>query len=84
MKEAIKQVEKKYLKLDTPVLEGISNLVKGSKGIEEAQLKDLEKYLSEEERAQVKDHLEPRKLAGYWSKVLNASGMIKESIGKDD
>jgi hypothetical protein len=46
MKEAIKQVEKKYLKLDTPILEGISGLVKGTKGIEEAQLKDLEKYLS--------------------------------------
>ena len=34
MKEAIKQVEKKYLKLDTPVLENISKLVNGAKPIE--------------------------------------------------
>jgi hypothetical protein len=41
MQEAIRQAEKKYLKLDAPILEGISNLVKGSKSIEEGQLKDL-------------------------------------------
>ena len=34
MREAIKQVEKKYLKLDIPVLENISKLVNGAKPIE--------------------------------------------------
>ncbi len=34
MREAIKQVEKKYLKLDAPVLENISKLVSGQKAIE--------------------------------------------------
>lgn len=34
MKEAIKQVEKKYLKLDAPVLENVSKLVSGAKAIE--------------------------------------------------
>jgi hypothetical protein len=34
MKEAIRQVEKKYLKLDTPVLENISKIVSGQKAIE--------------------------------------------------
>jgi nucleosome assembly protein 1-like 1 len=48
MREAIKQVEKKYLKLDAPVLENISKLVSGAKAIEEAELQNLEKYLNEE------------------------------------
>ena len=34
MKEAIRQVEKKYIKLDTPVLENISKLVSGQKAVE--------------------------------------------------
>ena len=34
MKEAIKQVEKKYLKLDVPILDNISKLVSGTKAIE--------------------------------------------------
>lgn len=48
MKEAIRQVEKKYLKLDAPVLENISKLVSGAKPIEEAELTNLDKYLNEE------------------------------------
>jgi len=36
MKEAIRKAEKKFLKLDAPVLENISKLVNGSKAIEEA------------------------------------------------
>jgi hypothetical protein len=34
MKEAIRQAEKKFLKLDTPVLENISKLASGEKAIE--------------------------------------------------
>ena len=34
MKEAIKQVEKNYLKLDVPILDNISKLVSGTKAIE--------------------------------------------------
>lgn len=48
MREAIKQVEKKYLKLDAPILENISKLVSGAKPIEEGELNNLEKYLNEE------------------------------------
>ena len=48
MKEAIRQVEKKYLKLDAPVLENISKLVSGTKAIEETELTNMDKYLNEE------------------------------------
>lgn len=48
MKEAIRQVEKKYLKLDAPVLENISKIVSGTKAIEETELTNLDKYLNEE------------------------------------
>lgn len=46
MKEAVKVIEKKFLKKDTPVLETISQIVSGKKAIEEGELKDLSKYLN--------------------------------------
>ena len=84
MREAIKQVEKQYLKLDTPILDNISKLVSGAKAIEESELQNLEKYLNEEEIKQAKEHLEPRKIQGYWHKVLTNAGLVKEHIGTND
>lgn len=84
MKESIKQLEKKYLKLDVPILDNISKLVSGAKAIEEAELTNLDKYLNEEEIKQAKEHLEPRKIPGYWQKVLSNAGLVKDHIGADD
>lgn len=57
MQKAIREVEKKYLKLDEPVLKNvnlpsikISDLITGKKAIDQAELKDVEKYLTEQER----------------------------------
>lgn len=47
-------------------------------------MKDLPKYLTEEEIKDANNHLEARKIDGYWSKCLSGSGMIKETMGKDD
>jgi hypothetical protein len=44
----------------------------------------LDKYLNEEEIKLAKEHLEPRKIEGYWSKVLSNAGLIKEHIGTND
>lgn len=46
MNEETKALEKSYLKLDAPILESVSNIVQGKKPIAEADLKDLNKYLS--------------------------------------
>ena len=54
MRDAIKLVEKKYLKLDAPILDNISKLVSGTKAIEEKELLSLDKYLNEEEIKQAK------------------------------
>lgn len=84
MRDAIKVIEKKYLKLDAPILDNISKLVSGTKAIEETELQNLDKYLNEEEVKQVKEHLEPRKIEGYWQRVLCNAGLVKEHIGADD
>lgn len=84
MRDAIKLVEKKYLKLDAPILDNISKLVSGAKAIEEKELLSLDKYLNEEETKQAKEHLEPRKVEGYWHKVLSNAGLVKDHIGSDD
>jgi hypothetical protein len=34
------------LKLDTPILENVSNIVQGKKAVTEEELKDLDKYLT--------------------------------------
>jgi hypothetical protein len=58
--------------------------VSGKRALNEAELKDLPKYLNEEEVKEVGQHLAPRKIEGYWSKCLSGSGIIKENLGKDD
>lgn len=59
-------------------------IVQGKKDIEEADLVDLDKYLTPEEKEKVKDHLKGRKLPNYWFKVLSNAEMIKQKLGKDD
>lgn len=84
MNEETKALEKSYLKLDAPILENVSNIVQGKKPIAEADLKDLNKYLSPEEIEKVKENLGARKLPDYWLKVLTNSNLIKQQIGTDD
>jgi nucleosome assembly protein 1-like 1 len=84
MQAAIREVEKKYLKLDEPVLNNVSDIVSGKRSIKEEELKDLPKYLNEEEIKTANEHLEARRIDGYWSKCFSGSGMIKEQLGKDD
>jgi hypothetical protein len=40
--------------------------------------------LNEQEIAESGNHLAARKIPGYWHTCLNNSGIVKESIGKDD
>jgi nucleosome assembly protein 1-like 1 len=44
----------------------------------------LPKYLNEEEIKEAPQHLEARKIEGYWCKALKGSGLISENLGKDD
>ena len=44
----------------------------------------MNKYLNEEEIKEANNHLAPRKIENYWSKSLSGSGVIRESLGKDD
>ncbi len=48
MNEETKALEKSYLKLDAPILESVASIVQGKKPIAEADLKDLNKYLTPE------------------------------------
>ena len=84
MNAATRLIEKEYLKFDEPILNNISELVGGKRNIKQEELKDLDKYLKEEEIKQAPDHLEARKIEGYWWKALSNAPMIKEQMGKDD
>ncbi len=57
MKKTVKNVEKEYLKLDAPLLTSISKLIQGAKPIEETELKDVDNYLSPEEKEKMSEHL---------------------------
>jgi hypothetical protein len=58
--------------------------VAGKRDIKPEELKDLNKYLNEEETKEVNNHLEARKIEGYWAKAISGSSLIKEGMGKDD
>ena len=72
------------MKLDAPVLTNVSELIQGKRPIKEEELKDLNKYLTEEEIAKAKEHLNIKKIPDYWLKVFENASLIKESIGTDD
>lgn len=57
MKKNVKNVEKDYLKLDAPLLTNISKLIQGTKPIEEKELKDVDNYLSPEEKEKMSEHM---------------------------
>lgn len=84
MNKETKSKEKEYLKLDAPVLQNVSDLVQGKRDIKEEELKDLDKYLTEEEKAKVNENLGARKIPDYWFKVMSNASVIKESIGTED
>ena len=84
MKKAEKAVEKDFLKLDTPLLDNISKLVQGVKPVEENELKDLDNYLTPDEKEKVSEHMTPRKIPDYWFKVLSNSGIVKNAMGSED
>ena len=84
MQAATREVEKKYLKFDEPILNNVTELVGGKRNIKEEELKDLDKYLTEEEAKDAPLHLEARRIEGYWWRCLSNAPMIKEQMGKED
>lgn len=56
----------------------------GKRTIRPDELQDLDKYLDEEEKKGVEEHLEPPKIEGYWWKCFSNAPMLKEQMGKDD
>ena len=84
MKDACRVVEKNYLKLDAPVLQATSDIVNGKRNISKDEIKDADKYLQPDEIQKIDESLGARKIEGYWSKCLNQSKIIKESMGNDD
>lgn len=62
----------------------VADIVSGKRNIQQEELKDLNKYLNEEEIKQVPEQLAAKKIEGYWWKCLNAAAMLKEHMGKDD
>ena len=57
MQAATREVEKKYLKFDEPILTNVTELVGGKRAIKEEELKDLDKYLNEDEIKEAPSHL---------------------------
>ena len=62
----------------------VSELVGGKRNIKQEELKDVEKYLNEEEVKKIPENLTAHKIDGYWLKCMNNAPMIKENMGKDD
>ena len=84
MKDACRIVEKNFLKLDEPVLKATSEIINGKGNISKDEIKEAEKYLQPEEIQKIDENLGAKRIDGYWSKCLNQSKAIKETIGNDD
>jgi len=65
------------LKRDAPLIDNISAIIQGKKVVTEEELKDADKYLTDEEIKQVKVNLGSRRIPDYWFKVLSNSKMVQ-------
>lgn len=77
MKES-KEVEKKYLKLEDPIIKAQNAIINGDKAITIEELKEKEKFLSEEELKTVDTQLSARKIPEYWLKAMKNCDVLKE------
>ena len=55
----------------------VSDLVQGKRDVKEEELKELDKYLTEEEKGKVNENLKAKKIPDYWFKVLSNASLIK-------
>lgn len=62
----------------------MADIANGKRPILEEELKDLDKYLTEDEKKEANKHLEAHKIEGYWSKCLSSHSIVKNSMGTDD
>jgi len=84
MKQASKEIEKKFLKLDEPVIRKSADIANGKRDIEMEDIQEPEKYLTPEEIKKIPENLGARVIPKYWSKCLSESKVISEKFGKDD
>lgn len=69
IKEA-REIEKKYLKLEDPIIKAQSSIINGERAATIDELKDKEKFLKEEEQKEIETNLTARRMPEYWLKVL--------------
>ena len=80
----VKEVEKKYLKLEDPVISAQNSIINGERDIKIEEVVNAEKFLTEEERAKIKDNLAAKRIPEYWGKSLKNCDIVKEEIKTSD
>jgi len=77
-------VEKKYLKLEDPIIKAQNAIINGEKAITLEELKEKEKFLTEEEIKAVDTQLSARRIPDYWLRAMKNCDVLKEEISAND
>jgi len=80
----VKELQKKYLKLEDPIIKAQNAIINGEKALTLDELKNKEKYLSEEEQKNLEANLAPKKIPEYWLKAMKNCDVLKEEITAAD
>lgn len=74
----IKDLQKKYLKLEDPIIKAQNAIINGDKAISVEELKNKEKFLTEEEQKNIEGNLSAKKIPEYWLKAMRNCDVLKE------
>lgn len=74
----IKDLQKKYLKLEDPIIKAQNAIINGDKAISVEELKNKEKFLTEEEQKNIEGNLSAKKILEYWLKAMRNCDVLKE------
>lgn len=80
----VKELQKKYLKLEDPIIKAQNAIINGEKALTLDELKNKEKYLSEEEQKSIETNLSAKKIPEYWLKAMKNCDVLKEEVTASD
>ena len=82
--QEVKVAEKKNLKEEEPIITNQNAIINGDRDIKLDEVKNAEKFLTEEEIAKIGDNLAAHRIPEYWLKAFKNTDVLKDEVRTTD
>ena len=79
-----KAAEKKNLKEEEPIITAQNAIINGERAITLEEVKNPEKFLTEEERTKIGENLAAHRIPEYWLKAFKNTDVLKDEVKSQD